>query len=54
MSNLSAGSSDSEIKNPEEDKFEEDKTSPSVQIDPKSINIDQLFKKYSLKNSIDL
>ncbi len=54
MSNLSTGSNDSEVKNPEEKKFEEDKTSPSVQVDPKQINVDQLFKKYALKNSIDL
>ena len=36
MSNLS---SDSEVKNPEEDKNEEEKTG-SGSIDPKSINVD--------------
>jgi predicted RNase H-like nuclease (RuvC/YqgF family) len=50
MSNVS---SDSEVKNPEEDKSEEEKGG-STSIDPKSINIDQLYKKYSLKNNIDL
>ncbi len=41
-------SSDNEVKNPEEDKFEEDKIENT-----KTLNIDQLMKKYNLRNNIE-
>jgi hypothetical protein len=41
MSNLSSTSNESEVKNPEEDKLEEDKQGgSSSSVDLKSINID--------------
>lgn len=52
MSTLSGGSSDAEVKNPEEDKLEEDKQNGPVDL--KSINVDQLYKKYNIKNNLDL
>jgi hypothetical protein len=40
MSNLSAGSTEAQVKNPEEDKFEEEKNGGSPKVDPKTINVD--------------
>ena len=56
MSHFSSVSNDSiEVKNPEENKLEEDKQfGQSSAVDSKTFNADQLMKKYNLKNSIDI
>lgn len=46
-------SSDNEIKNPEEDKFEEDKLGGTSSGDTKTISLDGLLKKYNLKNLLE-
>ena len=53
MSHLSSVSNDSiNVKNPEEDKIEEDKQiGQSPVLDSKSINVDQIMKKYNLKSN---
>lgn len=51
---MSGVSNDSEVRNPEENKLEEDKNGAVQPVDVKSINLDQLYKKYNLKNNIDL